>query len=793
MTPLVPFNADAIRAKAPSEMQQLDRWVAWKSVVRGGKPTKLPISAVNGGPASATNPATWCSFADAVSVAERDPSLAGIGFVFTTDDDVMGVDLDDCRDARTGEMQPWAQSILEQLSSYSEVSPSGSGVKVFVRASKPGTRCKTGYKSGAVEMYDVGRYFTVTGARLPEYSAEVEERQEAIDSLYEAVFTHQDEAPAKQRNHPTSQSIALSDDEIIELARSRPSSGAKFSALFDGNWSGHFGSASEADSSLVFTLAYYTTDAGQIDQIFRQSGLMREKWDERHGDQSYGERTISNALEKVIRQYTPRRQTRATRSAENGAVESISNEPSPGSIDPETGRLILATDRTLPTAEAFVRELHWHSDAITLRHYAGLLLEWHQNRYTEVEDDALRSCLLPWLHKAVRMHYDPRSEQCLARDFPANPNTVKAALESIKAYTHLAASTPSPSWLDGRTEPDPREILPCRSFLLHLPSMKRLPPTPSYFTVSALDYDYDSNAIAPMQWQTFLGQLFKDDMQALDLLQEWFGYCLTGDTSQQKMLLLVGPKRGGKGTIARVLARLIGAMNVCGPTISSLAGQFGLQPLIGKSLAIVSDARFSGENIKTVTERLLCISGEDTVTIDRKYLTSVTMKLPTRFVFLTNELPKLGDASGALASRFMTLRLTESFLGREDRLLTEKLHIELAGILNWAIEGRQRLDGRGYFVQPSSVEDVIRDLEDLSSPVGAFVRQRCEVGPGLRIWVDDLYQAWRQWCENDGRVTVTTKQTFGRDLMAAAPGVVSRQGTNGVRFYQGITLAGVGR
>ena len=171
--------------------------------------------------------------------------------------------------------------------------------------------------------------------------------------------------------------------------------------------------------------------------------------------------------------------------------------------------------------------------------------------------------------------------------------------------------------------------------------MQHFPTTPQFFTVNALEFDPDPVAPLPMSWHEFLHQLFDGDLESLDLLQEWFGYCLTGDTSQQKMMLMVGPKRSGKGTIARVLTRLIGNGNVSGPTTSSLAGPFGLQPLIGKTLAIVSDARFHGENIATVVERLLCISGEDTLTVDRKYLTSVTMKLPTRFMFLTNEFPRL--------------------------------------------------------------------------------------------------------------------------------------------------------
>ena len=204
----------------------------------------------------------------------------------------------------------------------------------------------------------------------------------------------------------------------------------------------------------------------------------------------------------------------------------------------------------------------------------------------------------------------------------------------------------------------------------------------------------------------------------------------------------------------------------------------------------MSDARFHGENIATVVERLLCISGEDMLTIDRKHTTSVTMKLPTRFMFLTNEFPRLNDASGALAGRFVILRLTESFYGREDTNLSDRLFDELPGILNWAIEGWRRLRERGYFVLPASVKDVVQEIEDLSSPVSAFVREKCVVGPGHRVNVESIYEAWKGWCEGEGRLAVRTKQTFGRDLAAAIAGITRRRSTDMQPFYEGISLKG---
>jgi putative DNA primase/helicase len=794
-----PPDLELVLGSVPACLRDLAQWVCWRYVERDGKPTKCPIRPTKGGPASSTEPATWGTFEQAVAALQRCSDLEGIGFVFTTADPFAGIDLDKCVDAATGQIKPWALPIIRQLDSYAEFSPFGTGVKVFVRARKKGQRCKTGYEDGAVEMYDRERFFTITGQRLPDTETDVEERQPQYEAVYELVFGGGDSpkpAPLPSAESSNDDRPHLDDDEIIRLATQSRRSGAKFAALWAGHWNDYFNSHSEADSSVVFKLAFYTKDGGQIDRIFRRSGLMRNKWDEQHGRQTYGEVTIAKALATVTAQYEPKKKRKRAATTSNGMAGTsgppLSGEPPPGTIDPVTGRLILSTERTLPTAESFIRQYHQHPGGLTLRHYAGLLLTWRDNRYVEIEDDALRNRLLPWLHAALRVTFNPKVNLWDVKDFPANPSTVKAALESVKAYTHLPATTSSPSWLDDRVDrPDPREIVPCRTSLLHLPTMTHAPPTPVFFNVNALDYDHDPNAPEPAQWQAFMGQLFEDDLQAWDLLQEWFGYSLTGDTSQHKMLLIIGPRRSGKGTIARVLTRLVGPGNVCGPTTSSLARLFGLQPLIGKSLAIVSDARFAGENIQTVVERLLCISGEDTLTVDRKYMTGVTMKLPTRFVFLTNELPRLNDTSRALAGRFMMLRLTESFYGREDVSLTQKLLTELPGILNWAIEGWRQLRERGYFVQPASVEDALRDMEDLSSPVGAFVRERCDTGSGLRVWIDDLYQAWKAWCEADGRVKVTTKQTFGRDLMAAVPGITTRVGTGNVRFYQGIALKGV--
>jgi len=461
-----------------------------------------------------------------------------------------------------------------------------------------------------------------------------------------------------------------------------------------------------------------------------------------------------------------------------------------GSRDPATGRLVLSPRRTLPTAQTFVDEAYSHPHGRTLQSYAGMLLGWRENRYLEVEDESLCQLLQPWLHNSLRYVMSRRSGEPELVDFESNPGTIKSALDSIRTLVHLPSTLSPPTWIgDATGVPPAGELLPCRSTVLHLPTLTRLDPSPKLFVTNALEFDYDPDAAAPQLWLEFLGQVFPNDPASINLLQSWFGYCLTADTSQQKMMLLVGAKRSGKGTIARILARLIGSGNICGPTTSGLAGPFGLQPLIGKILAVVSDARFAGDNIAAVVERLLCISGEDTLTIDRKYLGSVTMKLPTRFMFLTNELPRLSETSGALAGRFVILRFTQSFFGREDLSLTEKLVPELPGILKWAVEGWHNLRREGRFVEPESGRAASEALEDLLSPIGAFVRECCQVGLVLRCDLKGLYDAWRQWCSDNGRDHPGTVQSFSRDLQAAVPHAKTRRSNITGRFIEGVQLA----
>lgn len=226
------LDLDRVVQETPACLRRLPQWVCWKYVQRDGKWTKYPVAPATGGMADSTDRSTWGTFDEAITACRQSGDLAGVGFVFSADDPFCGVDLDDSLDPDTGLPKPWAQEIIGRLASYTEVSPSGEGVKVFLRASKPGTRCRKAYHDGEVEMYDQGRFFTVTGRRLPESPANVDERQAPLEAVYQQVFGEDASGASPPAiPEPSGNGHLHLDDEILRLATRQRRSGEKFSAL----------------------------------------------------------------------------------------------------------------------------------------------------------------------------------------------------------------------------------------------------------------------------------------------------------------------------------------------------------------------------------------------------------------------------------------------------------------------------------------------------------------------------------------------------------------------------------
>lgn len=291
----------------PTELRAVARWVGWRYRPQGDDWKKPLVCPANNGDASVIDGTTWGTFEDALAAAKK-YHLDGLGLVFTADDDYCGIDLDECRDPLTGKLHVWAADLVERLDSYTEVSPSGMGLRVFVRATLPGR----GKRVGGIEVYDKGRYFTVTGRHLEGTPETVEQRQQAVEELYAVVCG------------------GLGDEELLDLAV-RSGNGPKFAKLWGGDTSDYDHDESRADAALCRMLAFWAChDPEQVERMFGQSALgQRDKWRDRA---DYRELTVTKAIESQVDGYRPKGLlTRVIKNKQNKQEESdFKTQGSPG-------------------------------------------------------------------------------------------------------------------------------------------------------------------------------------------------------------------------------------------------------------------------------------------------------------------------------------------------------------------------------------------------------------------------------------------------------------------------------
>lgn len=285
----------------PAELTALSQWVCWRLETRQGKPTKVPYQP-NAARARVDDPQTWSDFAAVVEAYGGRFGFSGIGFVLTADDPFSGIDIDSCLNPETGELDPIAAQIVAALPTYCEISPSGRGLRLFVKgALPPGRRRK-----GKVEMYDAGRYLTLTGARFGTV-ADIAPCAAELAALHAEIFGEAREETLKPAQATPATPVDLDDAKLLDLATSAKN-GAAFRALWSGDTAGHGGDDSAADQALSNHLAFWTgCEPDRMDRLFRQSGLMRPKWDSKRGEgQTYGSLTIRKAIQDCPKTYRSR-------------------------------------------------------------------------------------------------------------------------------------------------------------------------------------------------------------------------------------------------------------------------------------------------------------------------------------------------------------------------------------------------------------------------------------------------------------------------------------------------------
>lgn len=426
----------------------------------------------------------------------------------------------------------------------------------------------------------------------------------------------------------------------------------------------------------------------------------------------------------------------------------------------------------MSVARHLLDQLYTSDGVPTLVYWRGDWWQYTGTHWAATDELRLRGQLYTLLEHA---HYmDGKGDQLDARPWNPTPARLTNILDPLKSLCneHLRDTQEAPVWLQQDYPYPAGEYVPLTNGLLHLPTEELLDPAPALFTTYCLPFTYQPGASCPA-WTRFLDDVFAHDPNGALLLQEWCGYLVSGRMDLHKALLLVGPARSGKGTISRTMKELVGVDNTYSPALRDFGSDFGLERMIGKPLAVVEDARGDDDRRNnTAVERILNITGQDQLGINRKGIAYWVGTLPTRLLLVSNEMPRFLDASGAVVSRFMAVKLEQSYLGREDSTLGARIREEMPGVLNWALEGLYRLEQQGKFTAPATMDDMLQQMQATAAPAMTFLEERYTItaDPDDRVELAEVHRAYKGWCEEQGTKPMAQTE-FMRRLDAAGHGV----------------------
>ena len=344
-------------------------------------------------------------------------------------------------------------------------------------------------------------------------------------------------------------------------------------------------------------------------------------------------------------------------------------------------------------------------------------------------------------------------------------------------------------WLDSGKSTD--NVICFKNGLVDLSENKAvvIEHTPNFFCFNELSYDYQPNAMCPL-WINFLNEIFDFDPVLITQMQEWFGYCMTSNNRMQKFALLIGKSRGGKGVLTEILRLCVGIDNTSAPSLSKLTSDSTLFKMSTSSLAFIPDAHsVHASKRDEVLSNFKALTGNDPLDYHVMYKGTQTTTFKTRFVLSTNNMPEFVDASGALSNRMLVWPFMNSYAGREDYSLPDKLTKEISGIAQWGLEGLRRLRANGRFTEAQAGLDAKELLKHDMNPLSGFVENVCVVDADAFVSNDRLYDTYLLWCKQHRIINPMAPQKLARLLNASdLPIKQDRRRLHGQRCYGFIGL-----
>lgn len=732
----------------PQELTFLKQWVCWNS-------DKIPKNPYTGGNAMSNNPSTWSDYQTACDAVKK-YHFDGVGFMFAPP--YFGVDLDKCLDDTD-----FVDEFVEGLRSYNEISKSGNGIHIICKGRLPeGNR-----RRGKVEMYSEGRYFIMTGNQYNAKYTEIIDCTERIKILHSKYLPDMTPAIVKDTQFIR---LELSDTDIIDKARACKT-GRVFQLLYEGAWQGLFNSQSEADLALCGQLAFWCQkDEGQIDRIFRSSGLMRPKWDEKRGVNTYGQITISKAVSTCDEVYTPQRGGDDTSLALGlfGKKKPKNDKHYDRTDTGNAHRLFDRCNGEIRYSYARKKWYYWTGKVWTLddtgevKKYTDLVLADMKAQAFEMDNEEERDRFLKFVNTC------------------GNSNRKNAMITETQ---HLEGIPVLPDQMDAY-----QEYLNCQNGIVNLRNGELMPHSPEFMMTKMCLSEYDTSNKKPERWMKFLNEVCNGDKDLVRYLQKCVGYSLTGSNREQCAFFLYGIGNNGKSTFLETIADMLGgyAANAQPDTLMTKRNDSGGGA--NSDIARLKSIRFvtteePSEGVRLNEGLVKQLTGGGRVTCRFLFGDEFEYEPEFKIWIATNHKPVIRGTDIGIWRRIRLIPF-EVNIPKEnvDKNLKYKLREEMPQILHWAVEGVQMYAREGLDM-PDAVKRATDEYKSEMDLLQAFTDSCIEIDYTVAVGIpaNELYAAYVRWAEKNNEYVMTSRKFFseiGKKLpekKREAKGIVYKQ------------------
>ncbi|MFJ7952196.1 phage/plasmid primase, P4 family [Lysinibacillus sp. NPDC096418] len=713
----------------PLELQQLKNWVVWKYEIRGGKKTKVPYQS-NGVYAKSNDPNTWDKFENVVQAA-RSGQYSGIGFMFSRNDGYIGIDIDKCY--INGKFNEIAEKLINLLDSYTEFSPSATGVHIIVKGTLPEYVTQTGFKNEnyGVEVYSFGRYFTFTGCI--ENENEIQERTDEVAEIIDKYFTKEQLAQYTETSF-NADPFNLEEDAVTWRKMFNNSvTGQDVQAMYKGELIRN-GDHSNTDYYLCQELTYYCDkDFVKMDRMFRDSGLYREKWDRRTGEMTYGDLTLLKAA-------SSKKKTISDYKKQNNDIQLFECEKDSPNVDLQKllgERRYVELERAItiweeaggkgkkPSAISPIR------CAIVLQEYISFVLfdleentrlaMYQPSEGTYANNTTLIKRVISWLEPSFN---------------EAKANEVIYHLTNQAQVRERTAS---------------RFLIPVKNGVFNLKTNTLGPFNANYVFTSKIATSYIENPVNPTMdgWdvESWLDSIACGDTEIVNLLWQVINDSLNGNYTRKKSIFLLGEGNNGKGTFQELITNLIGVQNIATLKVNEFDERFKLSLLEGKT-AVIGDDVPANVYIDDSSNFNSVVTG-DRVIVEQKNKPIYSTVFRCSVIQSTNGMPKFKNKTTGTIRRIVIVPFNANFNGKVENFKIKDEYIKDEKVLQYVLHKAINMDFEKFDI-PAVSEIELEEFKQDNDPIMDFKINVFDEWKLNEVPKTIVYEMYKRFCNENG-------------------------------------------